>query len=94
MLIIGRGWRVIKSMQSRHEGVHGRASNKSLVLVHEHVEEIHQGKNARSHPSGRHLLHIVIGQLPEVSFNGPVDDSAFAPNCGSGLGCYKVSLNT
>jgi len=67
------------------DGNCGRASNTSPALVHEHIKEIGQVKNARFHPSGRHLLRIMMGQMPKVSFDEPVDGPPLTPNCGLGL---------
>jgi len=44
-----------------------------------------KSKNARVHPSGRHLLRITMGQMPKVSFDEPVDGLPLTPNCGLGL---------
>jgi hypothetical protein len=55
------------------------------VLPHEHIKEIGQVKNAQIHPSGGHLLCIMVGQMPKVSFDEPVDDLPLTPNCGLGL---------
>jgi hypothetical protein len=55
---VGRGWsfawKVVKStgMNEYAGGNCGGASNKSPMLVHEHIKEIGQVKNARIHPSG------------------------------------------